>query len=136
MAKKPLVEVMSRVYATESKKLNPLSQGWDELSPEMQNHVRLCMTEVARTIGYFERRGKVTVDLLPEKEALLPKDPTTDEVVRAALDPTTTQSEAGTLVVEMPTGDPCGICGQLTVVRESSCRTRCQSCGAIDGGCG
>lgn len=33
-------------------------------------------------------------------------------------------------------GDICGICGQPSIIRESSCRTRCKSCGAIEGGCG
>jgi len=35
-----------------------------------------------------------------------------------------------------PTGDACGVCGRLEVVRETACRTRCRACGAIDGGCG
>jgi hypothetical protein len=38
--------------------------------------------------------------------------------------------------MEVETGDACGVCGQLAVVRQSSCRTLCRSCGAIDGGCG
>jgi hypothetical protein len=33
-------------------------------------------------------------------------------------------------------GDLCGVCGQVEIVRESACRTRCMACGAIDGGCG
>jgi hypothetical protein len=35
-----------------------------------------------------------------------------------------------------PTGDACGVCGRLEVVRETACRTRCMACGTIDGGCG
>lgn len=34
------------------------------------------------------------------------------------------------------TGELCGVCGQPEIVRESSCRTRCRACGALDGGCG
>lgn len=33
-------------------------------------------------------------------------------------------------------GDICGVCGQPSIIRESACRTRCKSCGAIEGGCG
>jgi hypothetical protein len=38
--------------------------------------------------------------------------------------------------VPVPTGDSCDVCGQVSLVRESACRTRCMACGAIDGGCG
>jgi hypothetical protein len=34
------------------------------------------------------------------------------------------------------TGEQCQFCNSTKVVRESSCRTRCYGCGAIDGGCG
>lgn len=33
-------------------------------------------------------------------------------------------------------GESCSVCGSLSVIRESSCRKRCKSCGALDGGCG
>jgi hypothetical protein len=32
------------------------------------------------------------------------------------------------------TGDPCGTCGQLMMVRSGTCLT-CKACGAADGGC-
>lgn len=32
-------------------------------------------------------------------------------------------------------GEECGVCGRMTVQRETACRTRCMSCGAIEGGC-
>jgi hypothetical protein len=150
--KKPLVEAMAQAYVAEAHRLDSTNSSWDDLPVEEQNLVMMCMTEVARTVGYFEKKGMVFIaQPEPKKKVMkrrspsrdLPRDPTDEQPLAAALDPMTTQGEAGTLQRAAPPVEKdsagwmlCDICGQVAVVRESACRTRCQACGAIDGGCG
>jgi|AACY02.2.fsa_nt_gi hypothetical protein len=78
----------------------------------------------------FWKREKAEPELTREQ---------TDEVVRS--NPLLTNSEIDSklptpLFMGTKIDDLCGKCGQPTLVRESACRTRCMSCGNIDGGCG
>jgi hypothetical protein len=65
----------------------------------------------------------VTAELTREQSDELNPTLTTGEINK--------QRPKGVLV-----GDLCDVCGQVEIVRESACRTRCMACGAIDGGCG
>ena len=137
MKQKPLTEVLARVHVAEKYRLDPSETPWENMSDERRSLELGAMHEVVETMNMFGwdvvmddgkmfcRRKKTPAEFAREH---------TDE-----LDPMLTRSEIdkaksppkGILV-----GDICGICGQPSIIRESSCRTRCKSCGAIEGGGG
>ena len=142
MTQKPLTEVLARTLVAERYRLNPdLSAPWDNMSDEAQDMELGAMHEVVRTLGMFGwevfeddkgigvRRIRVIDDTRKAAKRATKK-------VEDALDPLATQQEAGMVRKQPEAQELCGVCGQLAVVRESACRTRCMACDSIDGGCG
>jgi len=137
MSSKPLTEVLTRIHVNERYRLAPEHHvPWENMADVIRAAEMAGMHEVVSTLEMFGwelvsdgeniscRRQKKTPAQFTREH--------TDEI-----DPTLTQSEMAKPAPKgIFIGDTCGVCGQPSIIRESSCRTRCKSCGAIDGGCG